>query len=170
MTAAPTGASSRRNGPAVSKDETESESLSHQNAASTMKRRQAQPDWTDLRHRMVSEQLCARGITNDGVLDVMRRIPRERFVSPDHLSTAYEDRALPIDLGQTVSQPYIVAYMTEQLQLHSACRVLEIGTGTGYQTAVLASLCERVYTVERYVQLSNAYNRSALSFRRTAFG
>lgn len=139
----------------VSTDDTEYGFPSHPNVASTMTRQQPQPDWTALRNRMVSEQLCTRGITNEDVLDAMRRIPRERFVSPDHLSTAYHDRALPIDLGQTVSQPYIVAYMTEQLQLHSACRVLEIGTGTGYQTAVLACLCERVYTVERYGQLSN---------------
>ncbi len=103
---------------------------------------------------MVEDQLRRRGIRDDRVLRIMSEIPRERFVPNDLARMAYEDRALNIGLGQTISQPYIVAYMTEQLQLKPTDRVLEIGTGSGYQTAVLASLCETVYSVECLPALS----------------
>ncbi len=106
------------------------------------------------RHQMVEDQLRRRGIRDDRVLRVMSEIPRERFVPKDLAPVAYEDRALDIGLGQTISQPYIVAYMTEQLQLQPTHRVLEIGTGSGYQTAVLASLCKAVYSVESLPELS----------------
>ncbi|MCH8851230.1 MAG: protein-L-isoaspartate(D-aspartate) O-methyltransferase [Planctomycetes bacterium] len=106
------------------------------------------------RRQMIEDQLRRRGIRDDRVLRVMSQIPRERFVPKDLARMAYDDRALEIGLGQTISQPYIVAYMTEQLQLQPTHRVLEIGTGSGYQTAVLASLCETVYSVECLPELS----------------
>ena len=106
------------------------------------------------RRQMIEDQLRRRGIGDDRVLRAMCEIPRERFVPKDVAHMAYEDRALDIGLGQTISQPYIVAYMTEQLQVRPTHRVLEIGTGSGYQTAVLASLCETVYSVECLPELS----------------
>lgn len=103
---------------------------------------------------MIDDQLRRRGIGDERVLQVMARIPRERFVPESLAQAAYEDRALDIGLGQTISQPYIVAYMTEKLDLQPDHRVLEIGTGSGYQTAVLASLCAEVYTLEHLEILS----------------
>ena len=105
-------------------------------------------EYKELRDKMVEEQLIGRGITSDSILDAMRTIPRHLFV-PEHLSgSAYDDSPLPIDLGQTISQPYIVAFMTEQLGVFPGMKVLEIGTGSGYQTAVLAHLGCEVYTIE----------------------
>ena len=103
---------------------------------------------------MVDTQLRARGIADERVLEAMSRLPRERFVPQALASAAYEDRALDIGLGQTISQPYIVAYMTEKLELRPDHRVLELGTGSGYQTAILAGLCEKVYSVEHLQELS----------------
>ncbi len=103
---------------------------------------------------MIEDQLRRRGIGDERVLQVMARIPRESFVPESLVEAAYEDRALDIGLGQTISQPYIVAYMTEKLDLRPDHRVLEIGTGSGYQTAVLASLCAQVYTLEHLASLS----------------
>ena len=98
--------------------------------------------------RMVERQLVTRGINSEAVLDAMRSIPRHLFV-PDHLrGHAYEDSPLPIGIGQTISQPYIVAYMTEQLETTPGMKILEIGTGSGYQTAVLVTLGCVVYTIE----------------------
>jgi protein-L-isoaspartate(D-aspartate) O-methyltransferase len=100
------------------------------------------------RRRMVDEQLAARDIRDRRVLEVMRKVPRHRFV-PESLQTrAYEDSPLPIGFDQTISQPYIVAYMTQALDVQPGHRVLEIGTGSGYQAAVLAALAGRVYTIE----------------------
>jgi protein-L-isoaspartate(D-aspartate) O-methyltransferase len=82
------------------------------------------------------------------VLDAMRKVPRERFVPPDQAARAYDDRALPIGRGQTISQPYIVAYMTEALRVAPDSRVLEIGTGSGYQAAILGELARQVYSIE----------------------
>src|SRR5438067_4768489 len=101
---------------------------------------------------MVEHQLRARGIRDARVLAVMERIPRELFVAGELAGAAYEDRALPSALGQTISQPYIVGLMSEQLRVEPHHRVLEIGTGTGYQTAILAMLCAHVYTVERLAE------------------
>lgn len=99
---------------------------------------------------MVREQLESpgRGITNTRVLEVMGRVPRHEFVAPEARSHAYEDRPLPIGYGQTISQPYIVAFMTEQLDPVPTDRVLEIGTGSGYQAAVLSELVAEVWTIE----------------------
>ena len=94
--------------------------------------------------------LRGQGITDQRVLSAIERTPRELFVEAPFLSSAYENIALPIACGQTISQPYIVAYMTEMLALEPRHRVLEIGTGSGYQAAVLAPLCRMVYTVERH--------------------
>ena len=108
------------------------------------------------RERMVCEQLQRRGINSESVLDAMRRIPRERFVLPAFDAQAYADSALAIDCGQTISQPYMVARMTQLLELRPEDRVLEIGTGSGYQTAILACLTERVYTIEWHAKLMSA--------------
>lgn len=97
--------------------------------------------------------LRRQGITSSRVLSAIETIPRENFVSDRHASRAYEDRALPIDCGQTISQPFIVAYMTEQLEVGERDRVLEVGTGSGYQAAILTKLCRRVYSLERYPAL-----------------
>ncbi|MCC7293288.1 MAG: protein-L-isoaspartate(D-aspartate) O-methyltransferase [Phycisphaerales bacterium] len=101
------------------------------------------------RRRMIYEDIYRRGVTDPRVLKAMDEVPRERFLPMDLSEAAYEDRALPIAGGQTISQPYIVAYMTERLELTPQSRVLEIGTGTGYQTAVLARLAGHVCTIER---------------------
>ena len=100
------------------------------------------------RERMTREQIEARGISDRRVLDAMRAVPRERFVPATEEQAAFADGPLPIGAGQTISQPYIVAYMTEALELAPGDRVLEIGTGSGYQTAVLAEIAREVYTVE----------------------
>ena len=100
------------------------------------------------RDAMVETQIARRGVTDERVLDAMRKVPRERFVPPDQASRAYDDRALPIGRSQTISQPYIVAYMTEALRLSPGHRVLEIGTGSGYQAAILGELAREVYSIE----------------------
>ena len=100
--------------------------------------------------------LRRRGIMDAAVLRAMEEVPRDRFVMPAHLGAAYQDRALPIACGQTISQPYVVAYMTEQLAVESRHHVLEVGTGSGYQAAVLSRLAARVTTIERYRTLANA--------------
>ncbi len=106
------------------------------------------------RHEMVETQLKNRGIKDKAVLEVMDKVPRHLFVPDNQIENAYKDNALPIGEGQTISQPYMVAIMTEMLQCNRTLRVLEIGTGSGYQTAVLASLVKEVYTVERIKALS----------------
>jgi len=101
------------------------------------------------RERMVQEQLAARGITDRRVLAVMGEVPRHLFVDDAMQGRSYGDHPLPIAAGQTISQPYIVAFMTQVLQLQGHEKVLEIGTGSGYQAAILSRLCHKVYTVER---------------------
>ena len=98
-------------------------------------------------------ELRKQGISDTRVLAAMERVPREQFVAEQFLKHAYDNIALPITQGQTISQPYVVAYMTEALKLTDRMKVLEIGTGSGYQTAVLARLSRRVYTIERYRSL-----------------
>lgn len=98
---------------------------------------------------MVEEQLIPRGIHDHATLQAMRTVPRHLFVDDAMYSCAYGDHPLPIGSGQTISQPYIVALMTEALQLKGNEKVLEIGTGSGYQAAILSRICERVYTIER---------------------
>ncbi|MDO9573052.1 MAG: protein-L-isoaspartate(D-aspartate) O-methyltransferase [Candidatus Omnitrophota bacterium] len=98
--------------------------------------------------RMVEEQIERRGITDRGVLDAMRKVERHLFVPAYLRNAAYEDRPLPIGHGQTISQPYIVAYMTQAARVGSNDRILEIGTGSGYQAAVLAEIAKEIYTIE----------------------
>jgi protein-L-isoaspartate(D-aspartate) O-methyltransferase len=105
---------------------------------------------------MVAQQLERRGIADRRVLDVMARLPREAFVPGSPESIAYDDRALPIDEGQTISQPYIVARMTELVDVQAGDRILEVGTGSGYQAAVLALLGAEVRSIERHEGLANA--------------
>lgn len=107
------------------------------------------------RNRMVDEQIVSRGVQDERVLAVMRKIPRHEFLPEAIRGMAYADNALPLGEGQTMSQPYMVALMTELLGLKGPERVLEIGTGSGYQAAVLAELCEKVYTVERVKSLAD---------------
>lgn len=103
---------------------------------------------------MVRRQLAARGIRDSAVLTAMLNIPRHLFVPPNNISEAYADRALPIHAGQTISQPFIVAYMLQALQLNATDRVLEIGTGSGYAAALLSQLASEVYTIERIPELA----------------
>jgi protein-L-isoaspartate(D-aspartate) O-methyltransferase len=115
--------------------------------------------FTDERLKMVDEQIHARGIRSPRVLDAMRTVPRHRFVLDSYISMAYADRPLPIGEGQTISQPYIVALMTDLLGLEGNETVLEIGTGSGYQAAILSRLARQVHTIER---IPNLATRAAL--------
>ncbi len=119
---------------------------------------------------MVEEQIVARGIRNPRVLDAMRKVPRHEFLPEAIRGMAYQDSALPLGESQTMSQPYMVAAMTELLALSGPERVLEIGTGSGYQAAVLAELCEKVYTVERIKTLADRarLNLDRLGYRSVA--
>ena len=114
-----------------------------------------EPDWTERRSWMVWTQIRDRGVLDPRVLEAMGRVPRERFVPPGLEHHAYGDRALSIGYGQTISQPYMVAMMTEALALEGPERVLEIGTGSGYQAAVLAALATEVITIERIPELAS---------------
>jgi protein-L-isoaspartate(D-aspartate) O-methyltransferase len=105
-------------------------------------------DLASKRQRMVQEQLMSRGLHEERVLAAMAKVPREEFVPPNSRAASYEDGPLQIGYGQTISQPYIVAFMTEQLHPKLSDRVLEIGTGSGYQAAILAELVAEVYTIE----------------------
>ena len=107
------------------------------------------------RQAMVARQLRARGIANDRVLEAMSRVPRELFVPSELLSRAYDDAALPIGEGQTISQPYMVARICEELGLHGTERVLDVGTGSGYQAAILAALAGEVHSIERIPALAD---------------
>jgi protein-L-isoaspartate(D-aspartate) O-methyltransferase len=113
-------------------------------------------DLESARRQMLEEHLRGRGIADPDILRVMADVPRERFVPPEHRYRAYTDGPLPIGEGQTISQPYIVALMTQLLRVHRDCEVLEVGTGSGYQTAILARLAKRVCTIERFPELSAA--------------
>ncbi len=113
----------------------------------------------DLRRRMVEEQIRRRGIRDERVLSAMEEVPRHLFVPKEIRQLAYADEPLPIGEGQTISQPYIVAEMTAALRLAGTEKVLEIGTGSGYQTAILARLCGELVTIERLALLSEAARR-----------
>jgi protein-L-isoaspartate(D-aspartate) O-methyltransferase len=122
------------------------------------------PDpWTVARHRMVEDQIVSRGVVDPVVLDAMRTVPRHLFVPEGDLARAYDDGPLAIGHGQTISQPFIVALMTELAQPTPASRVLEIGTGCGYQTAVLAACAREVWTVEIEAELSERAARTLAS-------
>ena len=108
------------------------------------------------REQMLRLDLKGRDITNPDVLKVMAEVPREEFIPESYFSQAYTDGPLPIGMGQTISQPYIVALMTQELRVNADFEVLEIGTGSGYQTAVLSKLVKKVYTIERFTELSES--------------
>ena len=118
-------------------------------------RQPSNPDWTAARMQMVDDQIAARDIKDPRVLEAMRRVPRHEFVPDAMRGNAYLDSPLPIGHDQTISQPYIVAYMTEALELDATHRVLEIGTGSGYQAAVLGELAKEVYTIEIVAPLAD---------------
>jgi len=111
-------------------------------------------EYTQERKRMVAEQIASRGLHDLRLLTAMEAVPRHRFVPSDHLTWAYSDGPLPIGFGQTISQPYIVAFMTDALHLTGSERVLEIGTGSGYQAAILGQMAAEVHTVEFIPELS----------------
>jgi protein-L-isoaspartate(D-aspartate) O-methyltransferase len=111
-------------------------------------------EFADLRHRMVTRQLRGRHLTDERVLAAMEKVPRHLFVPQSQRHAAYNDGPLPIGTGQTISQPYMVARMTELLRLTPTDRVLEIGTGSGYQAAILAELAGEVWTLERHAELA----------------
>ena len=106
------------------------------------------------RQTMVDQHLRGRDIRDARVLEVMSHLPRERFIPEKYAANAYDDNPLPIGMGQTISQPYIVALMTQCLELSGGETVLEVGTGSGYQTAILAALAASVYSIERFAELS----------------
>lgn len=107
------------------------------------------------RNNMVTVQIVDRGVTNQAVLAAMRKVPRHLFVPEEYINKAYDDNPLPIGYGQTISQPYIVAYMTEAVQPTSRKKALEIGTGSGYQAAILAEIVKNVYTIEIIPELAS---------------
>lgn len=113
------------------------------------------PDWI-LRQQMVNSQLRARGISDERVLGAMARVPRHEFAPSQYRDQAYEDHPLPIAEGQTISQPYIVALMLQAVQITPADKILEIGTGSGYVTALLAEMADEVFSVERHASLANS--------------
>jgi predicted O-methyltransferase YrrM len=136
-----------------------------------MNSRESKDRFAEARERMLKWDLTGRGITDAGVLKVMMEIRREEFVPAAYQSQAYADSPLPVGMGQTISQPYIVALMTQELRLNNFCEVLEIGTGSGYQTAILSKLAKKVYTIEKFAQLSDHYRggaENAATFGRAA--
>ncbi|MBU0492827.1 MAG: protein-L-isoaspartate(D-aspartate) O-methyltransferase [Chloroflexi bacterium] len=108
---------------------------------------------------MVQHQIMSRGIHDEPLLNALRRVPRHQFVPPDQAPAAYQDRPLPIGLGQTISQPYMVALMTEALHLTGDENVLEVGTGSGYQAAILGELARQITTIERHAPLADRTQR-----------
>jgi protein-L-isoaspartate(D-aspartate) O-methyltransferase len=123
-------------------------------------------NYTHLRNQMVRTQIVGRGLNDVDVLEAMRHVPREVFVEPGFEESAYDDRALPIREGQTISQPYIVALMIQAAGVRPGDRVLEIGAGSGYAAAVMGRIAKRVYAVERHLSLAN---QAKLRFRELGY-
>jgi protein-L-isoaspartate(D-aspartate) O-methyltransferase len=113
-------------------------------------------DFQIQRLAMVKDQIMERGVKDRSVIEAMMAVPRHKFVSDNYLNRAYDDSPLPIGYGQTISQPYIVAYMTEVLNLNKNSRVLEVGTGSGYQAAILSPIVKQVYTIEIIPELAKS--------------
>lgn len=128
---------------------------------------QTRDEFAKQRERMVDRQIRARGISDSSVLKAMRKVPRHRFVPDELVIAAYEDAPLPIGLSQTISQPYIVAYMTDAADISSNEKVLEIGTGSGYQAAILGEIAKEVYSIEIVPELAERSARilSELGYR-----
>ena len=118
--------------------------------------RQSKDKFRAAKERMLRLDLRGRDITDPRVLAVMAQVPREEFIPQSHRSQAYSDGPLPIGNNQTISQPYIVALMTQELRVNPECEVLEVGTGSGYQTAILSKLAKKVYTIERFSELADS--------------
>lgn len=118
--------------------------------------RQSEDRFKTAKERMLRWDLRGRDITDPRVLAVMLEVPREEFIPQSYRSQAYNDGPLPIGMDQTISQPYIVALMTQELRVDSECEVLEVGTGSGYQTAILSKLVKKVYTIERFSELADS--------------
>jgi protein-L-isoaspartate(D-aspartate) O-methyltransferase len=123
-------------------------------AMKTKKTPSMEEQFQELRYGMVENQIRGRGITDKNILTALRKVPRHKFVPTQLQDQAYRDEPLPIGENQTISQPYIVAYMSDQLDLKPHFKVLEIGTGSGYQAAILAELCDSVFTIEIIPELS----------------
>ena len=123
--------------------------------------------YTNLRHHMVTEQIISRGIQDERLLGALRSIPRHWFVPEEYANIAYSDSPLPIGQGQTISQPYIVALMTELLELQGDENVLEVGTGSGYQAAILAFLAKQVHSIERYEALAEKAKKALMKLGLT---
>src|SRR4051794_5215772 len=117
------------------------------------------PDTLAERERMIAAQIASRGVTDERVLKAMRQVPREAFVAAGLEEFAYEDSPLPIEEGQTISQPFIVAMMIEAAAVKPGDKVLDVGTGSGYAAAVLSRIAGKVYTVERHAALADAARR-----------
>lgn len=124
------------------------------------------PTLDELRARMVANQIASRGVWSPRVLEAMRQVPRHRFVPIEYEAYAHDDHPLQIGCGQTISQPYMVAVMTEMLALRPEDRVLEIGTGSGYQAAVLATLAGNVVSIERHADLAD---KAAIRLRELGY-
>jgi protein-L-isoaspartate(D-aspartate) O-methyltransferase len=125
----------------------------------------SEDEFKNKRQEMVDHQIRARGILNQAVLEAMLKVPRHRFVPREYVTSAYEDAPLPIGEGQTISQPYIVAYMTEAADISEKEKVLEIGTGSGYQAAILGELANEVYTIEIIPELAERARRTLNEMR-----
>ena len=130
----------------------------------------AEPDFAALRRHMVNRQIAARGIDNPCLLDAFRAVPREQFVAPEYRASAYQDGPLPIGLGQTISQPYIVALMIAAAEVGPDDRVLEVGAGSGYAAAILGHVAREVVSIERHAALADEARRriAALGLDRVA--
>lgn len=112
------------------------------------------PDFVEARERMVAQQIAGRGLIDARLLDAFREVPREEFVAPGLADEAYEDRPLPIEAGQTISQPFIVAFMIDAARVRPGQRVLEVGAGSGYAAAILGRIAEEVVAIERHPELA----------------
>ena len=112
------------------------------------------PDFAKVRERMVAQQIAGRGLVNEKLLDAFREVPRELFVAPGFAAEAYEDRPLPIEAGQTISQPFIVAFMIDAARVSPGQRVLEVGAGSGYAAAILGRIAKEVIAIERHPELA----------------
>ena len=111
-------------------------------------------DFVEAREQMVAQQIAGRGLADAALLDAFREVPRELFVAPDLAGEAYEDRPLPIEAGQTISQPYIVAFMIDAARVRPGQRVLEVGAGSGYAAAILGRIADSVVAIERHSELA----------------
>jgi len=117
------------------------------------KNREKVKNFTNKNNNDLIEELKEKGIVNKNILDAIKKVPRELFTNETSVQRAYENIALPVDCGQTISQPYVVAYMIDCLKLKKTDKVLEVGTGTGYQAAIISYLCQKIYTVEIFNEL-----------------